>query len=154
MLEVIMYTDGAARGNPDGPGGYGIVLKIRDENGKESEAEFSAGFHRTTNNRMELLAVIVGLEALKEAANVLVISDSKYVTDTFNKDWIYNWKKNGWRTANNKPVKNMDLWHRLLKAMKEHNVTFKWVRGHDGDLMNERCDKLATEAADKMKGGA
>ncbi len=150
MLEVILYTDGAARGNPNGPGGYGIVLKVRNDDGEEHEYEYSAGFKRTTNNRMELLAVIVGLEALKEAANVLVVSDSKYVTDAFNKDWISNWKASGWKTASHKPVKNPDLWMRLLKAMKNHNVTFKWVKGHDGHEENERCDKLATEAADKV----
>ena len=160
-LNVKLYTDGAARGNPDGPGGYGIVLQYTGEDGEMREVEYSAGFPKTTNNRMELMAVIVGIETINaiktlyefsRESDVHVISDSQYVTNAFNKDWLANWKKNGWKTANNKPVKNLDLWQRLLKALKSNNVTFEWVRGHNGDPMNERCDKLATEAADKMKG--
>lgn len=153
-MKVKLYSDGATRGNPDGPGGYGIIIQFIDDDGKVQEKEFSAGFPKTTNNRMELLGVITGLEALKkfcEACEVLVVTDSQYVTNAFNKGWLQNWMKNGWKTADNKSVKNLDLWQRLLKALKPHQVTFEWVRGHCGDELNERCDKLATEAADKMR---
>ncbi len=143
-MKVTIYTDGAARGNPDGPGGYGTVLQYIDTKGTLHEREYSAGYKKTTNNRMELMAAIVGLEALTKPCEVVLISDSKYVTDAFNQHWI---KKN-WKTAGNKPVKNIDLWERLLKAKAPHRVTFQWVKGHDGHPENERCDMLATSAAD------
>lgn len=147
-MKVTIYTDGAARGNPEGPGGYGTVLQYIDSRGTLHEREYSAGYKKTTNNRMELMAVIIGLEALTKPCEVLLISDSKYVTDAFNKHWIEGWLKKGWKTAGNKPVKNVDLWERLLRAKEPHRVTFQWVKGHDGHPENERCDKLATTAAD------
>lgn len=136
---IIMYTDGASRGNP-GPGGYGTVL-ISEKH--KLRKEFSAGFRKTTNNRMELLAVIIGLEALKLAKTpVLVYSDSKYVVDAVEKGWIWGWLKKGF-----KDKKNPDLWQRFIRAYKKHDVKFKWVKGHAGIPENERCDQLAVEAA-------
>ena len=147
-MKVTLYTDGAARGNPEGPGGYGAVLQYIDNKGTLHEREFSAGYKKTTNNRMELMAVIAGLEALNKPCEVLVVSDSKYVTDAFNQHWMDSWLKNNWKTSTKKPVKNVELWQRLLKAMEPHQVTYSWVKGHDGHPENERCDKLATTAAD------
>ncbi len=147
-MDITIYTDGAARGNPDGPGGYGTVLQFIDSKGQLHEKELSAGYKKTTNNRMELMAVIVGLEALTKPCNVTLVSDSKYVTDAFNQHWVEGWLKKGWKRGKNEPVKNVDLWKRLLEAMKPHNVTFKWVKGHNGHPLNERCDFLATSAAD------
>ena len=147
-MDITIYTDGAARGNPDGPGGYGTVLQFIDSKGELHEKELSAGYKKTTNNRMELMAVIVGLEALTKPCNVTLVSDSKYVTDAFNQHWVEGWIKKGWKRGKNEPVKNVDLWKRLLEAMKPHNVTFKWVKGHNGHPLNERCDFLATSAAD------
>ena len=145
---VKLFTDGAARGNPEGPGGYGAVLQYIDSKGELHEREYSAGYKKTTNNRMELMAVIVGLEALTKPCDVEVISDSKYVTDAFNQNWIEGWLKRNWKNSAKQPVKNIDLWQRLLKALEPHNVKFTWVKGHAGHPENERCDKLATTAAD------
>lgn len=145
---VKLFTDGAARGNPEGPGGYGAVLQYVDSKGELHEREYSAGYKKTTNNRMELMAVIVGLEALTKPCDVEVISDSKYVTDAFNQNWIEGWLKRNWKNSAKQPVKNIDLWQRLLKALEPHNVKFTWVKGHAGHPENERCDKLATTAAD------
>lgn len=142
MADVTIYTDGSALGNP-GPGGYGIVLLSGPH-----RKEMSAGYRLTTNNRMELMAAIVGLEALNRPCEVTLVSDSKYVTDAFNRHWIEGWISRDWKTAGNKPVKNIDLWERLLRAKQSHKVTFQWVKGHDGHPENERCDKLATTAAD------
>lgn len=147
-MKVEIYTDGAARGNPDGPGGYGCVLQFTDSKGALHEREFSQGYTKTTNNRMELMAAIVGLEALTRPCQVDVYSDSKYVTDAFNQHWIDGWIKKGWKRGKNEPVKNKELWQRLLKAKEPHQVSFHWVKGHDGHEMNERCDQLATAAAD------
>lgn len=147
-MKVTLYTDGAARGNPDGPGGYGAVLQFIDSTGKLHERELSAGYRKTTNNRMELMAAIVGLEALVKPCQVELYSDSKYLTDAFNKHWIDGWLKRGWKKSDKSPVKNKDLWSRLLAAMEPHQVTFHWVKGHDGHPENERCDRLATTAAD------
>lgn len=147
-MKVTIYTDGAARGNPDGPGGYGAVLQYVDGKGNVHEREFSAGYKKTTNNRMELMGAIAGLEALTKPCQVTLVSDSKYVTDAFNQHWIENWQKNNWKTSTKKPVKNIELWQRLLKAMENHQVTFQWIKGHAGHPENERCDSLATEAAD------
>ncbi len=147
-MEVEIYTDGAARGNPDGPGGYGTVLRYIDGNGVLHEKELSQGYIKTTNNRMELMAAIAGLEALKAPCDVKLYSDSKYLVDAFNLKWIDGWIRKGWKRGRNEPVKNPDLWKRLLKAMEKHNVTFIWVKGHDGHPINERCDMLATGAAD------
>ena len=147
-MKVFVYTDGSARGNPDGPGGYGTIIKYIDQNGVTHEREYSGGFKKTTNNRMELLAVIIGLEKLTKPCEVEVVSDSKYVTDAFNQKWIDNWQKNNWKNSTKQPVKNIDLWKRLLEAAKPHKLTFTWVKGHQGHLENERCDVLATSAAD------
>ena len=146
-MKVTLYSDGAARGNP-GPGGFGCVLHYTDTKGELHVREYSAGYKVTTNNRMELLGVITGLEALTKPCDVTVISDSKYVTDAFNQKWIESWLRNHWRTAGKKEVKNVDLWQRLLEAMKIHTVKFVWVKGHAGHPENERCDYLATSAAD------
>lgn len=147
-MKVSIYTDGSARGNPDGPGGYGTVLQYVDAKGMLHERELSAGYKKTTNNRMELMAVIVGLEALNRPCQVELYSDSKYVIDAFEKNWVDSWLKNGWKNSQKKPVKNMDLWKRLLEAKSRHQVHFNWVKGHAGHPENERCDKLATSAAD------
>lgn len=147
-MTVTIYTDGAARGNPDGPGGYGTILSYIDKNGQEHIKELSCGYKKTTNNRMELMAVIVGLEALNRPCEVHVYSDSKYVVDAFNQHWVDNWLKKGWKRGKNEPVKNVDLWKRLLAAKEQHKVVFHWVKGHDGHPQNERCDYLATSAAD------
>lgn len=138
---VTIYSDGACLGNP-GPGGYGTVLLFGDH-----RKELSAGYRRTTNNRMELLGAIVGFESLKRSCRVTLWSDSQYVVHAFQKDWIGAWQKRGWRTANKEPVKNQDLWQRLLRAVEPHEVTWQWVRGHTGNVENERCDELAMAAA-------
>ena len=138
--KVILYTDGACSGNP-GPGGYGAILTYVDGNGILHEKAFSKGYKYVTNNQMELLAVIVGIEALKKSAEVKVVSDSKYVCEAFNSKWIDGWVKKNWKN-----VKNVELWKRLLNAIKKHDVTFEWVKGHAGHPYNERCDKLAVEA--------
>ena len=145
---VKIYTDGAARGNPDGPGGYGTILSYTDAKGVEHIREFSQGYVRTTNNRMELMAAIVGLEALIKPCEVELYSDSKYVVDAFNQNWIGSWLRNDWKNSAKKPVKNKELWQRLLKAMEPHKVQFQWIKGHAGHPENERCDELATTAAD------
>ncbi|WP_251390815.1 ribonuclease HI [Mediterraneibacter agrestimuris] len=147
-MKVVLYTDGAARGNPDGPGGYGAVLEYVDGKGTLHTKELSQGYVKTTNNRMELMAVITGLEALNRPCTVDVYSDSKYVVDAFNQHWIDGWLKKGWKRGKNEPVKNVDLWKRLLLVKEKHDVTFHWVKGHDGHPQNERCDVLATTAAD------
>jgi len=139
MAKVHLYTDGSALGNP-GPGGYGIVLEWV---GKAYVKEFSKGFKYTTNNRMELLAVIEGLEILKQQPlDVLVYSDSKYVTEAVEKKWVFGWEK-----KNFKDKKNPDLWKRFLKIYAKHNVQFKWIKGHNNHPQNERCDALAVHAA-------
>lgn len=148
VTEVKVFTDGSARGNPDGPGGYGAVIQFVDKAGQMHVREYSGGYVRTTNNRMELLAAIVALEALTKPCRVILTSDSQYLTNAFNQHWIENWQAKGWRTAGKSPVKNVDLWQRLLKAMEPHEVTFVWVKGHAGHPENERCDQLATAAAD------
>ncbi len=147
-MVVKIYTDGAARGNPDGPGGYGSVLEYVDSKGKLHVKELSRGYVRTTNNRMELMAVIAGLEALNRPCTVEVYSDSQYVVNAFNQHWVDSWIKKGWKRGKNEPVKNIDLWKRLLQAKEPHSVSFHWVKGHDGHPQNERCDQLATSAAD------
>ena len=135
---IVLYTDGAAKGNP-GPGGYGAILQYGAK-----EKELSEGFRMTTNNRMELLAVIVGLEAIKKPGwKVKVVSDSKYVVDAVTKKWLDGWVKKGF-----KGKKNRDLWERYLKVAKSHEVTFQWVKGHAGHPENERCDQLAVRAAE------
>ena len=147
-MQVQIYTDGSARGNPDGPGGYGTVLHYTDVKGELHVREYSQGYVRTTNNRMELMAAIVGLEALNRPCEVELYSDSQYLGNAFNQRWIENWQKKNWKRGKNEPVKNVDLWKRLLAAKAPHNVKFIWVRGHNGHPQNERCDALATAAAD------
>ena len=147
-MQVDIYTDGAARGNPEGPGGYGTVLEYRDTKGNLHTKELSQGYRKTTNTRMELMAAIAGLEALNRPCQVNLYSDSKYLVDAFNQHWIENWVRKGWKRGKNEPVKNIDLWKRLLAAKEPHQVTFIWVKGHDGHPQNERCDALATGAAD------
>ena len=147
-MNVTIFTDGAARGNPDGPGGYGTILQYVDPAGTLHEREFSAGYKKTTNNRMELMAAIIGLEALRKPCRVDLYSDSKYLTDAFNQKWIDSWQKKNWKTSSGSAVKNRELWERLLRAMEPHSVSFHWVKGHDGHPENERCDHLATSAAD------
>ena len=142
--DVIIYTDGACIGNP-GPGGYGAVL-LSEENRKE----LSGGYAETTNNRMELMAAIVGLEALERPCDVILYSDSKYLVDAIEKGWARKWKANSWMRNRRERAINPDLWERLLSLTEKHNVAFKWVRGHAGVKENERCDQLATTAA---KGG-
>ncbi len=148
MTNVIIYTDGAARGNPDGPGGYGTVLSFTDSKGKEHIRELSCGYKRTTNNRMELMAAIAGLEALTRPCHVDLYSDSQYLVKAFHDHWIDSWLKKGWKNSQRQPVKNVDLWKRLLSAKERHEVVFHWVKGHNGHPQNERCDELATAAAD------
>ena len=120
-MEVIIYTDGAARGNPDGPGGYGVVLQYTDRSGTLHERELSAGYKKTTNNRMELMAAIRGLEALTKPCKVELYSDSKYLVDAFNQHWIDNWQKRDWKNSEGKPVENQDLWRLLLLTIKKKN---------------------------------
>ena len=135
---ITIYTDGSSRGNP-GPGGYGIVMKFR-----EHRKEIAEGYRKTTNNRMELLAIIVGLESIKvENAPVKIFSDSKYVIDSVEKAWLWGWVKKDF-----KGKKNKDLWLRFIKIYKKHRVSFQWVKGHAGIEENERCDQLAVEAAE------
>jgi ribonuclease HI len=146
---VSIYSDGSARGNPDGPGGYGTILRYVDPKGETHEKELSAGYDKTTNNRMELMGAIVGLESLNRPCEVQMFSDSKYVISAFNEHWIENWVKRGWKTASKQPVKNVELWKRLIEAAKPHKITWNWVKGHAGHAENERCDELATTAADQ-----
>ena len=137
MKFVELFTDGACSGNP-GKGGWGAILRY---NGHEKE--LCGGEMETTNNRMELTAVIQGLSALKEPCQVRLTSDSKYVIDAVTKGWVYGWKQNGWRKAYKKPALNVDLWEALLPLLEKHQVEFVWVKGHQGHPENERCDKLA-----------
>ncbi len=146
-MKVTIYTDGASRGNP-GPGGYGAVLEYIDTKGNLHTKELSQGYAVTTNNRMELLGVITALEALNRPCEVDLFTDSKYIVDAFNQHWVDGWIKKGWKRGKNEPVKNIDLWQRLLKAKAPHKLTFNWVKGHAGHPQNERCDQLATNAAD------
>lgn len=145
---IVIYTDGAARGNPDGPGGYGAILKYIDTKGIEHTKEISQGYIKTTNNRMELMAAIKALEELKKPCDVTIYSDSKYLVDAFNKDWLNSWVKNNWKKSDKKPVKNIDLWKKIKDQSETHNLKFIWVEGHAGHPENERCDELATTAAD------
>ena len=137
---VEIFTDGACSGNP-GPGGWGAILRFRGE-----QKELNGGEPKTTNNRMELMAAIAALEALKRPSKVEITTDSTYVKDGITR-WIHGWKKNGWKTAAKKPVKNQDLWQRLDQALAQHQVDWHWVRGHVGHPENERADALARQAA-------
>lgn len=148
MQNISMYTDGSARGNPNGPGGYGTILTYIAPDGTEHTREYSRGYVKTTNNRMELMAAIAGFEALTKACRVTLYSDSQYLIKAFTEHWLDSWIKKGWKRGKNEAVKNVDLWKRLLKAMEMHEVDFVWVKGHNGHPQNERCDLLATTAAD------
>ncbi|NJN60981.1 MAG: ribonuclease HI [Coleofasciculaceae cyanobacterium RL_1_1] len=141
LTPVTIYTDGACRGNP-GPGGYGVVLLYGT-----LRKELSAGFQRTTNNRMELLATIVGLEALKKPCAVTLYTDSKYIVDAMKQGWAKRWRANGWKRNQKEMAKNPDLWERLLEISAQHRVDFCWVKGHSGNIENERCDQLAVAAS-------
>lgn len=145
MKKVELYTDGACRGNP-GPGGWGAILVYR---GKEKE--LSGGEASTTNNRMELMAAIAGMSALREPCEIVLTSDSKYLVDAINKGWLASWKKNGWRKADKSAVLNVELWKKIDSLLEIHDVSFVWVHGHTGHPYNERCDALATAFADKFK---
>lgn len=137
MKKIHVYTDGACSGNP-GPGGWGAILKYGG-----NTKELCGGEPQTTNNRMELTAVIRALEALKEPCTVEVCSDSKYVIDSIQKGWVYGWKKKGWKRSDGKPALNVDLWEQLLELLHTHKVEFVWIKGHNGHPENERCDQLA-----------
>ena len=141
IKKVKIYTDGSSRGNP-GPGGYGVVLMHGDYH-----RELSQGFVRTTNNRMEILAAVTGLEALKYPCEVTVFSDSKYLVNAMSQGWIQAWKKRGWKRKDGL-LKNADLWRRMDQAVRGHKIHWRWVKGHNGNKINERCDRLATKAAD------
>lgn len=144
MKNIEIYTDGACSGNP-GKGGWGAVLVY-----KNNEKEISGSEKETTNNRMELTAVIMALKALKEPCNVKLTTDSKYVCDAINKGWVYSWKSRGWKKADKKPALNVDLWEQLLELLSIHNVEFNWVKGHNGHKYNERCDELAVSEYNKI----
>ena len=141
---VEMYTDGACRGNP-GPGGWGVLLRYQ---GKEKELH--GGERNTTNNRMELSAVIFGLQALSRSVEVTIITDSQYVKNGM-QQWIHNWKRNGWKTAGRTPVKNVELWQQLDELVNQHKVKWQWVRGHSGHPQNERADELANKGIDELQ---
>ena len=138
---VTIYTDGACIGNP-GRGGYGVVL-LKDER----RSELAGGYHRTTNNRMEIIAAIVGLEALEGRCQVTLCSDSAYMVNAINRGWAQRWRANGWRRTKTEQAQHPDLWGRLLGLCEFHQVKFRWVKGHSGDRENERCDRLASQAA-------
>ncbi len=145
MKTVYLYTDGACSGNP-GPGGYGAILKYNNY-----EKEISGGEQNTTNNRMELTAVIKGLEALTERCHVVLTSDSKYVIDALEKGWAIGWRQKGWMRSKNEKALNPDLWDVLLKLVEYHEIEYHWVKGHAGHPENERCDALAVAAIEKFK---
>jgi ribonuclease HI len=145
LTKVEIFTDGACKGNP-GPGGWGVVIRSGT-----SERELSGGEKLTTNNRMEMTAAIEGLNALKRPCHVTLSTDSRYVMDGLTK-WIKGWQRNGWRTADKKPVKNAELWQALLEAAKPHRIDWQWVKGHAGHPENERADRLASNAADAARG--
>ncbi len=144
MKEVTIYTDGACSGNP-GAGGWGTILVY-----KGKEKELSGGEAETTNNRMELTAVIEGLKALKEPCKVKIVTDSQYVSNGINLGWAESWRQNGWRKKDKKPALNPELWDELLNEIAKHEVTIEWVRGHDGHPENERCDKMAVAESQKF----
>lgn len=146
LTTVEIFTDGACKGNP-GPGGWGAVIRSG-----ANEKELSGGEPLTTNNRMEMMAAIAALKALKRPCHVVLTTDSNYVRDGITK-WIFGWQKNGWRTADRKPVKNAELWQELLAAAAPHRIEWKWVKGHAGHPENERADRLASDAADSFRRG-
>lgn len=146
-MKVEIFTDGSSRGNP-GPGGYGAILRYVDPQGRVHEKEISQGYSTTTNNRMELRGALHALKELNRPCDVTLYSDSQYLCNAFNQHWVEGWISKGWKNARGAKVKNYDLWQDLLKTMEQHTVNFVWVRGHAGHPENERCDELATAAAD------
>jgi ribonuclease HI len=140
---ITIYTDGSSLGNP-GPGGYAVILKYNHH-----VKELSGGFRQTTNNRMEIYALIVGLRAIKTPSRVTLYTDSQYVINTITKGWVYRWRAQGWMRNKKEPAQNIDLWKQLLSLLEHHEVEFVWVRGHNGQAENERCDRLAKLAAQK-----
>ncbi len=148
-MKVTIYSDGSSRGNP-GPGGFGTVILYKAPSGKIYRREYSEGYRKTTNNRMELLGAITGLENLTRPCQVDLYSDSQYLVNAFRQHWIDKWIKKGWKISSNKPVKNRDLWQRLLAAQESHQVEYHWVKGHAGHPENERCDQLAVAAAEGL----
>lgn len=151
MTELFAYTDGACSGNP-GPGGWGVLMIAREGEAVLKERTLSGGEALTTNNRMELMAAISALEALSRPSTITVVTDSAYVKNGVS-EWIHGWKRNGWKTSTNKPVKNADLWQRLDTARTRHNVTWQWIKGHAGHAENERADELARHAMAPYKPG-
>ena len=137
--KIFVFTDGSCSGNP-GPGGWGCILKYNS-----TEKELCGGEKNTTNNRMEMTAVIQALKALKEPCDVELYTDSQYICNSINNEWVFSWKKNGWKKADKKPALNIELWEEILKLIEIHNVNFNWIKGHAGHPENERCDKLAVE---------
>jgi len=152
MTELFAWTDGACSGNP-GPGGWGVVLRALAGDAVMKERELSGGEALTTNNRMELMAAIAALEALSRASTITITTDSAYVKNGIT-TWMTGWKRNGWKTADRKPVKNVDLWQRLDAAQARHKVTWKWIKGHAGHAENERADELARAGMAPYKGRA
>ena len=150
MAELFAWTDGACSGNA-GPGGWGVLMRALDGDTVVKERELSGGEPATPNNRMELMAAIAALEALSRPTTITITTDSAYVKNGVT-GWIHGWKRNGWKTADKKPVKNVDLWQRLDEATKRHTVTWHWVKGHAGDAMNERADELARQGMKPFKG--
>jgi len=148
MTKVTIYTDGSARGNPDGPGGYGSVIEFIDSRGQLHVKELSQGYRKTTNNRMELMGAIAALEALNRPCEVELWSDSQYLVNAFNQHWIDQWIRKRWMRTRKEPVRNVDLWQRLLRACERHTISWNWLKGHSGSHGNELCDILATSAAD------
>lgn len=145
MKKIIIYTDGSCLGNP-GSGGWAAILKVE---GTDARRELAGGFSKTTNNRMEIISVLEALKQLREPCEVSIFSDSQYVCNTISKGWIYGWHRHGWIKSDKQPVKNVDLWQKLLPLLSQHKVTFHWLRGHAGHQDNERCDKLARDFASK-----
>ncbi|MFN4159242.1 MAG: ribonuclease HI [Gemmobacter sp.] len=151
MPDILAYTDGACSGNP-GPGGWGVLLQAREGDEVVKERELQGGEEMTTNNRMELMAAISALESLTRASSVIVVTDSAYVKNGVT-TWIHGWRRNGWRTADNKPVKNVELWQRLEAAQARHKVEWRWIKGHAGHAENERADALARAGMAPYKPG-
>lgn len=145
MKKIQIFTDGACKGNP-GPGGWCAILRYN-----QAEKIISGGESQTTNNRMELSAVLFALKALKEPCQVSLTSDSKYVIDSVSKGWVYSWKNKNWKKSDGKPALNVDLWEQLLPLLKIHKVEFNWIKGHAGHPENEKCDKIAVEESEKFK---
>ena len=151
MTQLFAYTDGACSGNP-GPGGWGVLLRAMDGDAILKERELNGGEPETTNNRMELLAAIAALETLSKPSQITIVTDSAYVKNGVT-GWIHGWKRNGWKTSNKKPVKNVELWQRLDEAQRRHDVTWEWVKGHASHPENERADELARAGMAPFKPG-